>query len=279
LKIRSIMQYITLKNPEGMSLQATHWPVEKPRAVLALVHGQGEHVGRYPHLAAWYNQRGIAVVGIDLQGHGKSEGARGHAKALDSLLNDIGTLLNEVKRLYPGVTTFLYGHSMGGNLCLNYTIRRKPAIKGLIVTGPWIRLAFEAPAVKIIVGKLLRKFMPTLSLPTGLTARFLSHDENVVNGYMNDPLVHDKLSASEGIFMMEAADFLNKYEGAMPVPTLIMHGDDDRLTSAPASREFAKRAKGDITHHTWPDLYHEIHNEASQEEVFALTLGWLEGKI
>ena len=104
------MQALQLKNPEGMSLYAENWPIENPRAVIALVHGQGEHIGRYPHLFKWFNARGFAVVGVDVQGHGQSDGQRGHAKALDSLLDDIDTLIQEAKRLYPNLPLFLYGH-------------------------------------------------------------------------------------------------------------------------------------------------------------------------
>ncbi len=174
------MNELYWKNAEGLSLYAAHWSVEKPRAIIALVHGQGEHIGRYKHVAEWYNRNGIAVLGFDHQGYGKSEGKRGHAKNLEVLLNDIGLLLEKTSALYPDTPLFLYGHSMGGGLVLNYITRRNPDITGVIVTGPWIRLAFEAPALKVIAGKILRVVMPTLSLPTGLAAHFISHDDAVV---------------------------------------------------------------------------------------------------
>lgn len=273
------MNELYWKNAEGLSLYAAHWSVENPRAIIALVHGQGEHIGRYKHVAEWYNRNGIAVLGFDHQGYGKSEGKRGHAKNLEVLLNDIGLLLEKTSALYPDTPLFLYGHSMGGGLVLNYITRRNPDITGVIVTGPWIRLAFEAPALKVIAGKILRVVMPTLSLPTGLAAHFISHDDAVVKAYRNDPLVHNKLSTAAGMALLGAAKWLDTWAGAFNIPVLLQHGGDDKLTSADATRRFAERVKGDVTHREWPGLYHEIHNEKEKEEVFAFTLKWMESKL
>lgn len=270
------MNELHWKNAEGIRLYAAHWPVERPRAVIALVHGQGEHIGRYAHLAAWYNHHHIAVLGYDQQGYGRSEGRRGHARNLEVLLDDVGQLIAETRARYPNTPLFLYGHSMGGNLVLNYTLRRDPLLTGLIATSPWIRLAFEAPALKVMAGRLLRRFMPTLSLPTGLTARFISHDDAVVEAYKNDPLVHSRLSAAAGIALMEGAGWLNQFSGVFSIPVLLLHGTGDKIISSSATREFFGRVGGEVTHHEWAGLYHELHNEPEQEEVFAYTLEWMD---
>ncbi len=274
------MKELSWQNAEGLTLYAAHWPVDNPRAVIALVHGVGEHIGRYAHLAKWFNNHQVAVLGYDHQGHGRSAGKRGHVRHLDAYLDDVGLLLSESRRLYPGVPVFLYGHSMGGNLTLNYVLRRHPkGLAGHIATGPHIRLAFEAPALKIFAGKLLRRFMPALSLPTGLASHFLSHDPAVVQAYKADPLVHDQLSASAGLAVLEGAAWLNEYSGDYPLPLLLQHGAGDKITSAHATKEFASRLHGDVTFHEWPDLYHEIHNEKEQEQVFELTLHWMEKEM
>lgn len=270
------MNELSWKNAEGMHLHALHWAVAQPRAVILLIHGQGEHIGRYEHLGRWFNAKDIAVVGYDQQGYGHSEGRRGHAKNLDVLLNDVGQALEETRRLYPGLPLFLYGHSMGGNIVLNFLFRRRPAVTGVIATGPWVRLAFEAPAVKIVAGKLLRHILPNLRLPNGLAVHFLSHDPDVVAAYQRDPQVHNLLSAGAGIALLEGANWLDRYAGNTPVPLLLMHGGGDKITSAAATRELAARLSGDVTHHEWADLYHEIHNEPGKEAVFAFTLAWME---
>lgn len=274
------MQELSWQNAEGLTIFGAHWPVEHPRAVIALVHGQGEHIARYDHLARWFNARRIAVLGFDHQGHGRSAGKRGHARHIDAYLDDIGQMLDRVKQTYPGVPVFLYGHSMGGNLTLNYVLRRQPqGLAGHIVTGPFIRLAFEAPMAKMVAAKLLRRFMPTLTLPTGLAAHFLSHDPAVVSAYKNDPLVHDQLSAAAGLALIEGGLWLDKFEGKYPVPLLLQHGASDKITSAPATRAFSERVSGDVSYTEWPELYHEIHNETEQEKVFELTLEWMNLRI
>jgi alpha-beta hydrolase superfamily lysophospholipase len=267
------------KNNEGLKLHAVEWPVRNPKAVIALVHGQGEHIGRYRHVAAWYNERGIAVVGYDQQGHGRSEGVRGHAKRLESLLDDVGLLLEKTRAEYPGTPLFLYGHSMGGNIALNYALRRQPDLTGLIATGPWIRLAFEAPAIKVLIGRMLRRIAPKLTLPNGLATGSLSRNPEVVKAYEQDPLVHDKISAAAGIDLMEGAAWLNRYSGLFTMPALLMHGGDDKITSPPATAELAGRTGPDVTHREWPGLYHEIHNEKEQEQVFEFALDWMRGRF
>lgn len=269
------MNELSWKNAEGIPMHGVDWPVKNPQAVIALVHGQGEHIGRYAHVAKWYNDHGIALMGFDQQGYGKSGGKRGHADNLDVLLDDIGQLLEKTRERYPDTPVFLYGHSMGGGLVLHYVLRRDPVIAGLIVTSPLIKLAFEAPALKIMAGKILRRFMPTLTLPTGLAANFISHDPAVVAAYKSDPLVHDQLSAAAGIAILEMGDWLNQYSGVFSIPVLLMHGGGDKITSAPATKALFGRVGGEVTYQEWPGLWHEMHNEKEQEQLFEYTLEWM----
>lgn len=269
----------TLTASDGTSLFTRAWLAPSSKAVIVLIHGFGEHSGRYAHFADFFNQNGYSVVSMDNRGHGKSGGKRGHAPSYDVYLNDIETLLNYAKQQVPQLPIYLYGHSMGGNLALNYTLRRKPALKGVIATGPWIRLAFEPKPILVTIGKLFRKVLPGFSQGSGLVQDHISKDPAVVEAYKNDPLVHGTITASASIGLLEAAAFLNSYEGAMPVPTLIMHGDEDLLTSQPASEEFAQRVGATVTYKKWHGMYHEIHNEPQKLEVFNFTLGWLEHDI
>ncbi len=161
-------------------------------------------------------------------------------------------------------------------MVLNYVTRRDPVLAGVIVTGPWIRLAFEAPRLKVVAAKILKKFMPTLTLPTGLAARFLSRDPAVVKAYQDDPLVHNQLSAAAGLALLEQAGWLNHYSGVFSVPVLLMHGGGDKITSPVATKEFFGRVAGEVAHREWPGLYHEIHNEKEQNDVFEYTLDWMD---
>ena len=271
------MNELSWKNAEGLKLFAVDWSVKKPKAVIALVHGQGEHIGRYAHVAKWYNERNVALMGFDQQGYGRSEGKRGHANSQKALLDDIGLFLEQTLERYPDTPVFLYGHSLGGGLVLQYVLQRDPILAGLIVTSPLIRLAFQAPALKVIVGKFLRHILPTLTLPTGLAANFISHDPAVVLAYRADPLVHDKLSTAAGVAILEMGEWLDSFSGIFSIPVLLMHGADDKITSAAATKAFFGRVAGEVAHKEWPGLWHEMHNEKEQEQVFSYTLAWMEG--
>ena len=265
------------KNKAGLQLYYNEWPIEHPKAIVAMVHGQGEHIGRYAHLAQWLNQQGIALAGYDQQGFGQSEGKRGHAKDLEAYLQDLADFLLFLKEKYPHTPLFLYGHSMGGNVALNYLLRYSPDfLNGAIITAPWIQLAFKAPKIKVVLGQLLRDIWPALTLPSGLSTHLLSTDPAVVHAYNHDPLVHDKVSAAAGMALLEGAEWLHHYEGTAPCPLLLMHGGADGITSAAATKAFAGRIHGvSVQHIEWPGMYHEIHNEPQQTKVFEQILAFI----
>lgn len=267
------------KTSDGVQIYAVNWPVESPQAVVGLVHGLGEHVHRYEHLVEHLHQQQIAVIGYDRRGHGRSEGKKGHTKNYSAFLDELAQLAVEAEERYPKVPFFMYGHSMGGNLLLNYILRRNPTIQGAIVTGPHIRLAFEPPAVMVALGKMMRGIFPSFTQPNGLALDQLSRDQAVVDAYVADPHVHDRVTAVTGMSMLESGEYLDKYEGAFPVPLLLMHGEKDGITSAPATAEFASRVSGDVELKIWNDLYHEIHNEPEQEQVMQHVSGWIAARI
>ncbi|AEI47607.1 alpha/beta hydrolase [Runella slithyformis] len=266
----------TLIAKDGLTLFTRARPIAQPKAVIAFIHGFGEHSGRYAHVANFFNKNGYSFYSLDNRGHGRSEGKRGHAPGYTSYLDDIEVFLEFIASQTNSAPVFLYGHSMGGNLVMNYVLRRKPMLKGLIVSGPWIQLAFEPKPIMIALGKMMRSIYPGFSQDSGLVQEHISKDPAVVEAYKNDPLVHGLITASAGMGAREAAELLNKYTGEMPVPTLMMHAADDKLTSQPASEAFAQRVSGPVTYKKWEGMYHEIHNEPQQLEVLNYILGWME---
>jgi len=265
-----------LTTKDGLSLFSRAWTIENPKGAIALIHGFGEHGGRYAHVSRFFNTHGYSLYALDNRGHGQSGGKRGHTPRYESYMDDIEVFLTEVRSQIGNESLFLYGHSMGGNLALNYVLKRKPSIMGLIASGLWIQLAFEPKPILVLLGKLMRNIFPAFSQNSGLDQSHISKDPAVVEAYKNDPLVHGKITASASIGILEAATFLNEYTGTMPTPTLMMHGSEDLLTSQPASEAFAKRVGGDIIYKKWEGMYHEIHNEPKQLEVFNYTLDWME---
>ena len=268
------------QNQKGLNFYVQGWePEQKPKAVIALVHGFGEHTGRYAHVGEAFNKAGYILIGFDLRGHGKSGGARGHTPSYDALMDDIADFIKFIETRYPGLPRFLYGHSMGGNQVLNFCLRRKPDVVGVIATGAWLKLAFDPASLQIMLGKVMNNIAPGFTQKSTLDTAALSHDQKVVDAYINDPLVHSKISARLFVGIYESGLWALDHAGEFSVPLLLMHGTDDRIISFAASAEFAKRAGKIVTWHPWDGLYHEIHNEPEKAEVIKTMIGWLDTQL
>jgi len=268
------------KTFDGLQLFAQSWqPETKSRAVICLVHGMGEHSGCYGYVADSLTQAGYTLISFDLRGHGKSEGPRGHIPSYEALMKDISSLLEVANKQFPELSLFLYGHSLGGNLVLNYVIRRQPKLKGVIVTGPWLRLAFEPPRFEIILAQITNYIWPSFSQKSGLDTKALSRNLKVVHTYENDPLVHDRISARMFIGFYQAGHWALEHASEFSIPLLLMHGGADKITSVKASNEFAEKITENCTLKIWDGLYHEIHDEPEKEEVFKFLIDWLDKEV
>ena len=265
---------------DGLKMYGKGWePEGAPKAIVCLVHGLGEHIVRYDHVGAALTGAGYAMIGSDLRGHGKSGGARGHTPSYDALLDDMAAFIKQAQERYPGKPCFLYGHSMGGNLALNYALRRKPSLAGVIATGPFMKLAFAPPAIKVTLARLMNNIAPGFAQASGLETAALSRDQNVVTAYINDPLVHDKVSARLFVDLFDSGSYALEHASEFPLPLLLMHGTGDRLTSSEASRQFGQNAPKYVSTEFWDGWYHEIHNEPEKEKVFAKMITWLDGQV
>ncbi|HUI87494.1 MAG TPA: lysophospholipase [Anaerolineales bacterium] len=268
------------QNKEGLNFYVQGWePEKKPKAAVALIHGFGEHTGRYAHVGGAFSQAGYALNGFDLRGHGKSGGVRGHTPSYNALMDDIADFLLLVEKRYPGVPRFLYGHSMGGNQVLNFCLRRKPDVVGAIATGAWLKLASDPPALQVTLARTMNSMMPSLTQNSDLDTAALSHDPKIAEAYIHDPLVHSKISARLFTSIYESGLWALDHAAEFPVPLLLMHGTHDRITSFAASEAFAKRAGKIVTWHPWDGLYHEIHNEPEQAEVISVMVHWLVAQL
>lgn len=261
---------------DGVGIYAQGWePETTPRAVVCLVHGLGEHSGRYAHVAEALGVAGSATLALDQRGHGKTPGPRGYAPTFAAFMEDIGSLIWEAARRYPGRPCYLYGHSMGGSFVLNFVLQRKPQLAGVIASAPALRTAFIPPAWKVTLGKLMAAWWPALSLSNELEVEVISRDPVTVRRYLRDPLVHDRLSARLGIDLLRQGQWALDHAGEFSLPLLLMHGSADRLTSAQASREFAARTGKGCTLKIWEGFFHELHNEPEKELVLTYVVDWL----
>jgi alpha-beta hydrolase superfamily lysophospholipase len=267
---------------DGTRMFACEWKPEhtgQVRAVIGIVHGMGEHMGRYSHVANMLNEQGYAVLGFDQRGHGHTRGQRGHAPSYNSLLEGIDILLAEAKTKYPDIPLFLYGHSMGGNLTLNYLLRRKPQLAGAIVTGPWLKLAFKPPSLQTAIGSIVEWIYPKYTNNRPLKADNLTSDPAMIDRYVNDPLGHGHITAKYFFAIQRAGVWANQHASQLSIPILLMHGGDDRVTSLPASKQFAEQAGTMVTWMEWPGYKHELQNEIGREEVFTVIRNWLNAQL
>jgi alpha-beta hydrolase superfamily lysophospholipase len=263
---------ITLSN--GESLKGFRVKPDHPRAFIIMVHGLGEHIQRYVAWADMFVKNGIGFEGVDLPGHGCSGGKKGHIRSYGLTDQMIETLHNDLKGLYPGLPVFLYGHSLGGGLVLDYLVRKNPGFRGAIVTSPWLKLSFEPEEAKVKLAGVMKNFLPGLVQKSGLVVEHISHDKEVVEAYKNDPLVHGRISVSLFHNAMNAASNALRNASHLKIPALIMHGSDDQICSPAGSQEFASNNK--LSEFIlWNGGYHELHNEPFREEVFRSILAWI----
>jgi alpha-beta hydrolase superfamily lysophospholipase len=267
---------IQLQTHDDLTLHGTIYAPMDPKALVVLIHGMGEHFGRYAHVAEFFTQNGYAFAGMDLRGHGRSQGKRGHTPSYEHLMNDIELLISTIQVDFPELPLFIYGHSMGGNLVLNALIRRALPITAAVISAPYLKLAFEPPKWKTVLGKITAKYLPELTQPTGLDTRALSRDSNVILAYNNDPLVHDKITASFFVNVHFAGPYALEHAAKINVPLLLMHGTEDQLTSHWATQELHKRIPERSELKLWEGFYHELHNESEQKELLSFVTEWLE---
>ena len=252
------------------------WKTEHPEKVqLLLIHGLGDHSGRYSHLVSFLNNWGASITAIDLQGHGRSPGKRGHFLSYDSVLDDIENVLQGLQREDNPAPVFLYGHSMGGNLVLNFCLRKNPQIQGVIATSPALKPAFNPPIYKTLPAKILYPFLPGLTVPNGLDVTGVSRERSVIDAYYNDPLVHDRVSVQLAMDLFESGKWALENAPLLQLPALLLHGDADTLTHHDSTKAFAQKSNAS-TFVSFPGAYHELHNDIDKEKAFEKIAEWLD---
>ncbi len=276
-------QSTTYTSFDGIKLSGYLWKTEKqPKAIINLVHGFGEYSERYNHWAKLFVNHGYAVHALDYRGHGKSEGRRGYIHSFDDFLNDIDILVHESKKMYPEISQFIYGHSLGGNIVANYILKRENNFKGAVISSPWFRLAFDPSVLTIFFAKMIKSIFPKYTQNAKLDVKGISHDNEVVNKYLEDPLVHEKLSVRMFFEIYKAGNWPLEHPDLINIPVLLQHGNADKITSHKASAEFAEKAKilkKDVIFKEWGGMYHELHNELEYEKVFRFVAEWIGSKL
>ena len=266
---------------DGLLLTRQAWrPEGAPAAVLAVVHGYGEHGGRYRELAEDMAARGYAVHVYDLRGHGRSGGRRGHVGRFADYLDDTAVYLDAVRTEHSGQPVYLLGHSLGGLIATAY-VEDRPAegLAGLILSSPFLRLGMPVPPLKIGAVRLLSLAAPFMKIGNTLDSAALSHDQDVVRAYGVDPLNHHVATARWAAEVVAAQGAALSAAGSITLPLLLLYGDADAVADPQAARELFERvASPDKAEHCFEGYYHEIFNETGRAAVFAAISAWLEAR-
>lgn len=274
-------RFFEIQTKDGLKLHAVEWkPDIEPKAAILLIHGIGEHTGRYQHVAQTLTDAGFSITGFDLRGHGQSEGIRGHSPSYDAFMEDINTGLKIVRETQPGKPVFLYGHSLGGNLTLYYSVTQKSLPSGAIVTSPALGVTVPIPPVKIFLGKIMYSLFPTFQMKNGLDPNDLARDTKVGEAYTADPLVHPYTTARLGLDLLNSGNYIIEHAANIQMPILLMQGTSDKLVSPELTKKFADLAPAKfVTYKEWQGYYHELHNEPEKADVLKVMIDWLNSHI
>lgn len=263
---------------DGLRLFRQSWlPEGKTLAHVAVVHGIGEHSGRYAPLAAWFTPQGLAVHSFDLRGHGHSEGARGDIQTWCNYREDTRQFLLQLTERIGDAPLFLLGHSMGGLIVLTYALTYTDLLRGVIASSPALKTAGVSPVLRALLPALAR-VVPHKPVETQLNAALLSRDEAVVKAYVEDPLVHRTATPSLGYGMQRAARMAmsNAARWSPTLPLLIVQGGADRICLPQGARRFFETCGAqDKMYREYPGYYHECFNEVGREQVLQDVVTWI----
>lgn len=267
---------------DGTSLFTTDWlpsPSIPVTGSILLMHGLGEHAGRYTHVIQFFNCCGLVVRSYDHRGHGRSGGSRGDVPGNDTLLRDAKIVLDDFVDRHAAtcsstVAPLLFGHSMGGLFAARFAVAGLSPLRGLILSSPG--LALPLSRFQMFLLKLMSVIAPGVSVPNGLSIQHLSHDPTIAEAYRNDPLVHNKISARLLNSMLHAGEYALDHAHTLSIPTLLLVAGDDRLVMPEGARRFFKALNPVFgTLYEYDKMYHEIFNEVESERVFGDLQHWL----
>jgi alpha-beta hydrolase superfamily lysophospholipase len=265
----------TVQSADGTKLAYRGWPVAGAPITFAVVHGLGEHAGRYERFARGMAKHGMGTFAVDLRGHGKSPGQRGYVDSWSQWTDDASAFVRRVEEVAGGEVVPV-GHSFGGATMLSTVIAGKlPRSKRFILSSPALKVKVAVPGWKITLGSASSKLVPRLALDNEVDPKLVSRIPEVVEAYRNDPLVHTKISSRLYVEWRAAAKYDLEHAGEIKIPFLILAGTDDGLIDPQGSEELHRRSASMSELKLLEGRYHEPFNDRDNEEVFALIADWL----
>lgn len=247
--------------------------------MVILVHGIGEHSGRYPNVVAGLVPRGNAIYGFDHRGHGRSPGKRGHVGSWGEYREDVDAFVRLVRGLEPGRPLFLFAHSMGALIALDYLPTGQLVLAGAVISGAPIAPVGVAKPTLVVLARILSRAWPTFVLRTQLDVEAISRDPEVVRAYRTDPLVHGRATARWGAEGLAAVRRVRAHARRITLPVRFIHGGADRLNDATGLAPYVEQLSStDKTVRIYPGAFHETHNDLDYETVVADVAAWIEDR-
>jgi alpha-beta hydrolase superfamily lysophospholipase len=279
METSTLSTYVAL---DGENIAIQDWPIGKDRrlrGVVMLVHGLGEHAGRYDHVARRLNEWGFAVRGYDQYGHGESGGVRGGLPSDNRLLDDLADVMDSTRaRMDRTTPLILFGHSLGGLVAARHVSLGVRPVQGLVLSSPALDPGLNV--IQKLLLAVLSRMAPDFRVGNGLNPGLISHDPAEVQAYRNDPLIHNRISGRLARFIVDAAVATQRQASHWSVPTLLLYAGDDKLVSPAGSRAFAAAAPTQVvSSYCFDGMYHEILNELDREPVFARLKAWLDARF
>lgn len=274
-----VSQDINLSLQSGENIFAWYsLPSTTPTAFICFCHGWGEHSLKYKQWAQRFVKKGYAFMSWDHVGHGLSQGKRGYMKDYGVFMEEIRLAIRQAKTISPDTPIVLYGHSMGGNFVINYALRENNSFELLIATSPWIQLAKKQPPTLNLTIKILNKVAPAVQFKAPINPESISGSHEVVVDKKADPLSHGKITPKLIAQVGEAGQFAMENVGKLNRPLLLIHGDNDPITSFDASLELCKK-NNSCNFLTVHDNYHELHTGPTQDFLFDTITDWLKDNL
>ncbi len=267
-----------IDNPNGPQVYVHTWlPEHEPKAHLIVVHGLGEHGGRYAHLAEFFNKKDVAVYAPDHRGHGRTPGKRGHVNRLIEFVNDVELLRQHILKEYAKKPVFLFGHSMGGLIGFRYLLEHQNHISAAVLSAPAVGIKIDPPEWQKKLVSLLELVLPEMTLNNGIDAAWLSHDPKVVEAYRNDPLVHPKISLRLFNEMDKNGKLCLERASDITLPVMMIYGEQDKIIDGDkVHTAFERLSSSNKKEFVIQNAFHEAHNESNHLEEFEAMWQWLE---
>ena len=271
----------TFKGVRNADIYYQAWlPDGEVEAVILLVHGIGEHSGRYTNHVNYFVPRGYAIYALDHLGHGKSEGEREVIERFSDFTDMLGIFSGMVREWQPGKPIFILGHSMGGLITSTYLLDHQDEFQGAILSAPAIKPGGDISGATIAVGKIISRILPKMGV-LALDDSGISRDPAVVQAYRADPLVFQgKTPARLGAEMLGAMQRVTDAASTITLPILILQGTGDMLVNPSGAQIlYDKVGSTDKTLKLYDGLYHELHNEPERDVMFADVEAWLAARV